>query len=247
MVKHLFKVAGVVITIIGLITLPDDIQAWGNRIGEVITAVKANPLSALAVFVGIMLLMVGYWDKIRRLFRGSKRWRTDQDLGNELHGWLRKSHFQLQDVPTPDTAFCFVAKEPLSNRPITVVKINREPGVRLQSRVALNDDQKQMLAAMSLEQKRSVLGDVAIELARINVGFGAQDLANTGVVVTSGFIPSESLTPFQFGERVNQISRAILLIQVVLSRYFPLSDTKATQPILPSIPDKASSPQQGVS
>ena len=63
------------------------------------------------------------------------------ELGNEIHGWLRRAKFALEELTgqdvTPPTALAlgFVATEPIGHRPVAVLKVDGEPGIRLQANV----------------------------------------------------------------------------------------------------------------
>ncbi|MDO8750545.1 MAG: DUF2299 family protein [Dehalococcoidia bacterium] len=222
--KRLLSVAGTVISIISIVTLPDDAGAWWGRITAIWDMTKGNPVSSVALIVGLALLAWAHWNRIGRLF-GVKRWPTDADLGKDLYKWLQDSGFQmvepaLQDRP-PKTIFYFVGIEPLSNRPINVIKIEGEPGVRLQSAVVLDEGQKGFFRSQSLERQQAIIGNVGLELARINVSFDGLDIPTHGIQVISGFIPHDRMTSFWFMERVILVSRAVMLTQIVLSRDLP--------------------------
>ncbi|KKN75643.1 hypothetical protein LCGC14_0378810 [marine sediment metagenome] len=228
MFRRLSKIGGPLIGAIGFITLPSDLGTWGTRLKDIAQIGIDNPLSVLAICLGVVLLGYGYWDSLRLKVLGSKRWRSDKEMGDELHGWLRQAHFQLQDQPTPNSDFVFVATEPMANRPVTIAKLSNEPGVRLQGRVILSDEQKTLFQAMLANEQHIVLSDVAIELARLDIGFDGRDLVNEGFSVIAGFIPSETMTQSQFLQRVGAVSRAILMVQASLNRYLLTPDIVAT-------------------
>lgn len=228
MVSRLSKIGGVLITAIGFITLPSDLGTWGTRLKDFAQIGIDNPLSVLAILLGVVLLGFGYWDTLRHKVLGSKRWRSNKEMGDTLHGWLRQSHFQLQDQPAPNSDFCFSAIEPMTNRPVTVAKLSNEPGVRLQGRVTLSDEQKTLFQAMPAKEQHIVVSDVGVELARLDVGFDGRDLVNAGFSIIAGIIPGETMTQFQFLQRVGTVSRAILLVQSVLNRHLLTPDIIAT-------------------
>jgi hypothetical protein len=78
---------GAVITIAGVASF----QSWRDLLGSVGWAIRDNPVSAAVVALGLVVIVVGNWDTIKRLTVGSKRWRTDKELGDEIHGWLRRN------------------------------------------------------------------------------------------------------------------------------------------------------------
>lgn len=137
-----------------------------------------------------------------------------------MQGNYQMAEPAIQDHPS-NTAFYFVGTERLINRPITVVKVEGEPGVRLQGGVVLDAGQKAFFNSQSTERQQEMIGNVALELARINVGFEGHDIPNSGVHVISGFIPNDKMTTSWFRERVQLISKAIMLTQIVLSRDLP--------------------------
>jgi len=111
------NLVGAIITAIGLITLPDDIAMWIDRLGGLVEAVRENPISGLAALIGIVILLFANRDMLSRMF-GARRWRTDIALGDELNQWLRRARYQMQDIrsqdledPSRDTlSFGFVAR-----------------------------------------------------------------------------------------------------------------------------------------
>jgi len=236
--KGLLKLGGALITVIGLITLPDELNTLGNRFGDVAGAIKDNPVSGVAVLVGILLLAVGFSEQLKRAMFGGRRWNDNKYLGDTLHSWLRTAGFTLTEREQPGLVFVIDAVEPRTNRPISVYKLSTDPGVRLGSRVILMPNQVKFFQGLGPAKQRAILTDVAIELARLDIAFDGRDVVNTGFAVETGFIPSDTLTPSRFLERVSLVSRAILLMQFTLSRDLPEPEgTPAT--VHPLAPDMA--------
>ena len=230
--KKLLGVAGTLASIIGAITLPDDVGTWGNRIAYIWDMVKDNPISGFAIVVGLVLLAWANWDMISRVI-GAKRWRSDVELGNEIHGWLRLAQYRLQELTMqdirvpPDTnlAFGFVSTEPLSHRPVAILKIVGAPGILLQARVVPSDIQnhRQIIENMTDSQRADMFEDIGLEVARFGVGlavgFATASLLAEGIVISHGVIPSDSMSQHQFMTHVGLVSRATLVVQLVISRH----------------------------
>ena len=214
------------ISTIGVITLPDDLGNWGERVTDVWIMFKDNPVSGGALVVGLVLVVMANWEKVSRLL-GGKRWRSDEELGNELHGWLRRAQYGLQDVtPSPEVNFTFgfAATDP-AGRPVTVIKLEREPAVQLQARVIPSPEHEPIIQGMTADQRNALLEDVGLELAKSGLGFDARDLSGTGIAIVGGFIPNPTLTEGQFISQVDRVSRATLVVQVIVSKHIRLANT----------------------
>lgn len=233
------NLVGAIITAIGLITLPDDIAMWIDRLGGLVEAVRENPISGLAALIGIVILLFANRDMLSRMF-GARRWRTDIALGDELNQWLRRARYQMQDIrsqdledPSRDTlSFGFVAR--MGGRAVAVMKLVGEPGVRLQAEVIVTDEEnhRQIIQNMNKQQRDALLEDIGIELARSGLGFAVRDLIENGVRIVHGIIPSESMTQYQFLSHVGLVERAILLVQLIVRRHVRLANAAASEPIL---------------
>ena len=230
MPKRILGLVGTVIATIGAVTLPEDLGTWEHRLNQLGKIAGGNPLSVFAIVVGLALLVYANWNSLARFF-GRRRWRTDEDLGNELHDWLRRAQYQLQEIGPSDLAvnvklvFGFVATDPLGNRPVTVLRVDGTPGILLQSRVQPTDESnhRKVIEGMTSAQKSELTEDLGIELTRFGLGFYAEDILE-GVVISHGLIPNDSLTPWQFMEQVGRVSRAILLVQSIVSRHVRLAN-----------------------
>ena len=234
-------VGGGACTIIGLVTLPDALSVWKQRVSDVLDIAAGNPLSAGAILIGLILLTVANWNQIGRMLFGEKqipRWPTDKELGDEIHGWLRHLHWQLRDLGETDIepsqgalSFGFVATDPV-RRSITVVKLRDEPVVRLQAAVKPSSiteagqtrSHHQIVQEMSKAQKDSMIEEIGLELARTGLGFTAQDFDEGGIQFFSIFVPDESITAAQFMGAVQLISRATLVVQVISRKHIRMAD-----------------------
>lgn len=106
-----FKIGGAVIGGIGLISLPADLGTWWERIQDVGGMFADNPASGAALVAGIIIIGLGYRNEILRIVLG-KRWRSDEELGEELYGWLRENGMIMQDVPARQgESFAFAASK----------------------------------------------------------------------------------------------------------------------------------------
>lgn len=218
--KHWAKISatgGAVITIIGLASF----QTWRNRLGEAGWAIHDNPVATgLAVF-GLLVIAVGQWEAIRSSLFGSKRWRTDKELGDELNTWLRQAGFALQDAPpgskSEKATFQFSAT--MFERATAVAKMRGDPVVVLTCRIKPSPEHAVVIADMSPVQLEEMREDIAIELLRLALTFDATDPTGRGVTVIDRLFITDALTQWEFVERVTSMSRAVLLAQVLIGRH----------------------------
>jgi len=218
MVNQCFKVGGAVIGLIGLVTLPEDINTWWARLQDVGGMFEGNPLAGGALAVGIILVALGYRDELRRRLSGSRRWRSDKELEDELSTWLRESGFSVQYQPTlPGVSFRLTATS--VERPVTIVRPVESPGIRLGTIVKPNPPHSTVIAAMDDDQSSSLKEDLGIELARFGLGFSLEDILGQGILFDYPIVVSDTLTKYQFIDRVNFVGRAILLVQLIVTKH----------------------------
>ena len=210
MLNQVIRVGGAMIAFIGIISLPADLHTWWNRLQDVAGMLGDNPVSGVAVLVGILLLCVGYREELTRLLRGGRRWRNDEDLGNEIHGWLRHNNYQLQDMPMDEatTSFNFTAIGPKTNRPVSITKLKHKPGslrgILLTVGIAIDESHADVVKSMTDDDMEDLSGDLGLELGRfpLPISFNGEDLLNQGIVIQHPMLVSESMTQSQFMERV---------------------------------------------
>jgi len=218
MLNQWFKVGGAVIAFVGLVTLPEDINTWWGRLQDVGNMFKGNPFAGVALAFGIILFVWGYRDELRRRLGGAKRWRSEKDLEDELSTWLRDSGFSVQQQPTiPGLSFALTAAS--MERPVTILRLVNSPGIRLQSVVKPSPPHDAVIGAMDDAQSSSLKEDLAIELARFGLGFSLEDILGQGILFDYPIIVSDTLTQYQFIDRVNFVGRAILLVQVIVNKH----------------------------
>ena len=66
--KKSLSAVGTMISIIGIIALPEDVGTWGSRITTVREMVGDNPISGVAIVVGLAMLTWANWGRIGRVF-----------------------------------------------------------------------------------------------------------------------------------------------------------------------------------
>lgn len=240
--QRIFYWSGLAISVIGLVTLPQDLDSWIDIGGDLVEMVKANPLSGLAVPIGISLLVAANWQALKKFSLTQKRWETEAEMGEEIHKWVREAHYQLLDLTPQDVVlgqsesltFGFLAKEPKTGRTVAILKVSPEPGIRLQGRLIPTDaaNHRPTIERMTDEQKNAMLEDIGLELARTGLGFDAQDLLGIGITIAHGIIPNESMTSFQFIEHVSRVERAMFVVQMLVGRHVRLANTAV--PVLTS-------------
>jgi hypothetical protein len=244
--NRLFRVGGAMIAFISLITLPDDIDTWGDRLQDIGGMFKGNPVAGVALAFGIILIVWGYRDELRRRLSGS-RWRSDKELEDELSTWLRDSGFSLQYKPNlPDVSFTFTATS--LGRPVTVVRLVNASGVHLQTLVKPSPPHEAVIAAMDDDQSSSLTEELGIELARFGLGFSLVDILGQGIVLDYPILVSDTITQYQFVDRVNFVARAILLVQMIVTKHVRQEQQRQGKtsaqliPVPQSSPDTADSP-----
>lgn len=157
---------GAVIFAIGLIALPDDLNSWWQRIEDVGEMASDNPLAAFAILLGLALIAFANRDSLLGVLRKQPRWRSDQELGDEIHRWLRQAGYQLQDNPGEGISFNFAATGRNTNRPVNVAKVIGEPGLLLTAMVVFDGEHVSVARAMTKDEMEDLLGDLALEIAR---------------------------------------------------------------------------------
>jgi hypothetical protein len=218
MLNQWFRVGGAVMAFVGLVTLPEDINTWWARLQDVGGMFEGNPLAGGALAFGIILVALGYRDELRRRLSGSKRWRSDKEFEDELTAWLRDSGFSVQQQPTmPGVSFTLTATS--VERPVTIVRLAKSPGIILQTVVKPSPPHDTVIGAMDDDQSSSLKEDLGIELARFGLGFSLEDILGQGILLVHPLVVSDTLTQYQFIERVNFVARAILLVQVIVTKH----------------------------
>lgn len=233
-------IGGTVITIAGLVTF----QTWRDRLGEIGWAIHDNPLPAGAVVFGIVLLTIANWDRIRSTVIESKRWRTDQELNDELYGWLRQAGFTLVDTPLDaatkqDIAFAFTATR--HDRPTTIIRPHGDPGVLLQTIVKPSAPHDTIIENMTEDQRSALTEEIGIELARYGLGFDARELLDVGIALQYPLLLTDALTQWQFVDRVNFVARGIMLMQMIVTRHCRIVQAQGgVSPNLVPVPQSSS-------
>jgi len=216
--NQFLKVGGTVIALIGLVSLPQDAGTWWGHLQDVGALLKGNPVSGVALAFGIVLLGWGYRDDLRRRLGHSKRWRSDKELEDELSSWLREAGYSIVQQPTiPGVSFVFTATS--VERPVTVVRPANSPSLSLQTIVKPGPPHDSVIAAMDENQTSSLKEDVGIELARFGLNFSLLDILGEGMVLACPIVFSDTLTKYQFVDRVNFVTRAILLVQAIVTKH----------------------------
>lgn len=216
--RRIINWGGVMITAIGLITLPDSISTWGNRLQDLGDMIRDNPSAASAIVVGVALIIWGNWGTVTRAF-GAKRWRTDKQLGDELHGWLRIRRYLMVDQRLDEATFAFTARDPVAKRAVTIIKLADRPILSFQGWVVPSGAHRPIIEKMDDDQLRSMLSDIALELARFGAAFDGSNILDPGVLIGYEIPVSDSLTEERFMERVNFMQRVIMVVQVIVSRH----------------------------
>jgi len=209
-----------VIFFIGLATLPDDLDTWGNRLRDVWESAGDNPIAAGAIVAGLILIGLGNWDRLSRLILSRKRWRSDKELETELRDWLTEAGFTLEVPPlTPEISkeASFVFAATMLKRPVTVVRPLNAPGIRLLCVVKPDPPHDAVIRAMDADEKSSLNEELGIELARFGLGFSLEDVLGLGVVIDYPILVTDRLFPYQLLMRHRR--RPKQLHKVSLSRW----------------------------
>jgi hypothetical protein len=152
-----------------------------------------------------------------------KRWRTDKDMERSLSDWLREAGYEVKypAIPADELALnatSFIFSATLNDRPVTVVRFKQTPGVRMQCLVRPDAAHAEVIVAMDTHQISSLHEELGLELARFGLGFDLQDILGNGIIIDYPLVLTDSVTQFQFVERVGFVARAILLVQLVVTR-----------------------------
>jgi len=230
MLNQCFKVAGAVIAFVGLVTLPEDINTWWGRLQDVGGMFESNPLAGGALAFGIILLAWGYRDELRRRVSGSKRWRSEKELEDELSTWLRDAGYSVEYQPTvPGVSFALTATS--VDRPVGIVRPVGSPGILLQNVVKPGPPHDTVIGAMDDDQSSSLKEDLGIELARFGLGFNVEDILGQGIRLDYLLVITDTLTQYQFIDRVYFVGRAILLVQLILIKHVREAQRQGTAPV----------------
>lgn len=224
---------GLVITVIGLVSLPASLSTWGNRFQDLGDMTRDNPAAAIAIVVGVALVIWGNWEMVTKAF-GAKRWRSDKQLGDELHGWLRLRMYQMRDQEIDEATIAFTARDPVANRAVTIIKLAEKPVLSFQAGVVPSEDHKLIIEKMDSGQLRAMLSDLALEIARSGVSFDGTSVLDPGVLIGYEMPVSDSLTEELFMERVNFMQRVIMVVQVIISRHAGAEPPAPDMTLMPS-------------
>lgn len=199
-----------------LISIPIALAVWA-------AFREYDPFQVVLIFLGAAAGAVVVANQGRQLMPKRKRWRTDKDMERSLSDWLRDAGYGVTypaitagELALNATSFIFVAT--LNDRPVTVVRFKETPGVRMQCLVRPDAAHAEVIAAMDTHHVSSLHEELGLELARFGLGFDLQDLLGNGIIIDYPLVLTDSVTQFQFVERVGFVARAILLVQLVVTR-----------------------------
>jgi len=249
---RLINLGGAVVAIIGLITLPNDLDTWRQRLEDAWDMASSNPLSAFAILFGLALMAYANRESLLRVVRGGRRWQSDKELGDEIHGWLRQFGCQLQDNPGKGVSFNFAATDRNTNRPVNVAKVIGEPGLLLTGKVIFDVSHVSVARDMTEDEMENLRGDLGLEMARspLPISFNATNVIEEGVTVQHPMLINESMTQSQFMERFGRVSAAMMLVTVLMRRHIRMAQKRMgvapeqLTPVPKSTPDMEESPPQ---
>ncbi len=218
--RRVVTVVTIITGAISAIVLPDDLGRSWERIRSVGEMAGDNPIAAAALAVSIAVFLWANSEPIQR-FLGGRRWHTDQELGDELHGWLRESGYQLQDLPSTGAAFNFSATGPNTSRPVNVSKAPNAPGFLLTGIIMVDAAHTDAVKEMTDDEMEDLRGDLGVELARspLPLSFSGLDLLGQGFLVQHPMLATDTLTKSAFMERVVRVSAAMMLTQILMRRH----------------------------
>ena len=173
----------------------------------------------LVMFVAMLAYGLTIASKVTEWRSKRPRWRTDEELGNQLHAWLRTAHYQLQDIPEPGASFAFIATEPTVGRPVTISKYPNNPNIQMRMQIILRPETRRIVATMNEGQFAALREDVALELARMGHGHDLRDIINQGIVIFYVFPVDDAMTQWQFGQGMKHSERGNVIADAVLSRH----------------------------
>ncbi|PZC42531.1 MAG: hypothetical protein DK306_002293 [Chloroflexi bacterium] len=232
------SIAGAIIFIVGLGGLPADLSWWKDALSEVGDVIGEAPIAAVAVVLGLGLIVWVNWAWIVMQLRGGAiTWGSHDQAIEVIRGWLVKQKYQVTENAVPDYSHALSAAWGGTISTVALLPDDPLRLVILSSR-ALSTEQQGEIAGWTYSERAALLHDLRIELARFGVLFDGADEPFREVRVYD-LVPldpdfnEQALADFHM-----RVRRADLVMNAVVSKAFDVRDTQSAPAFaLPPAPD----------
>jgi len=214
----------------------------GTIVSVVVTVVAGvwaglSRLDGLYIFlivIGVLCLSVVMVNQLDGFIQRRKKPLFEQSsshIDSTLRDWLYRGSFSVMENTQEGFEFAFVARD-RQGRPVFVSKPNDRDEILLESPFKLRPNETENVQKLEPEEKRRLVSELRISLARHQVQYRGLDLPIKRIDIVDILVLDESFTRDVFMSRVDRVRYAFVMVGELLS---PVLERKVEAEKLPKV------------